>query len=115
MLKRIATAVVLIPIVLALILRAPVWVLAIFAGAVALVTIHEFLKLTGSYGMQPMAWPTHLFAGLFFLLLAFSSGGETPLLSTEKFLITVGFMAAIAPFIFLTRAMRDGNLAAGYP
>jgi phosphatidate cytidylyltransferase len=115
LLKRIATAVVLIPIVLALILRAPVWMLAIFAGAVALVTIHEFLKLTESYGVRPMAWPTHLFAGLFFLALAFSSGIESPLLSTGKFLVVLGFVAAIAPFIFLTRAMRDGNLAAGYP
>jgi phosphatidate cytidylyltransferase len=115
LLKRIATAVVLIPIVLVLILRAPVWVLAIFAGAVALVTIHEFLKLTESYGVRPMNWPTHLFAGLFFLLLAFSSAGETPLLSTGKFLIALGFIAAIAPFIFLTRAMRDRELAAGYP
>lgn len=106
---------VLIPIVLALILRAPVWMLAIFAGAVALVTIHEFLKLTESYGVRPMAWPTHLFAGLFFLVLAFSSGIESPLLSTGKFLVVLGFVAAIAPFIFLTRAMRDGNLAAGYP
>ena len=49
MLKRIATAVVLIPVVLLLILRAPVPVLAIFAGIVALLTIHEFLKLTESY------------------------------------------------------------------
>jgi phosphatidate cytidylyltransferase len=114
LLKRVATAVVLIPIVLALILRAPVWGLAIFAGAVALVTIHEFLKLTESYGARPMAWPTYLFAGLFFLLLAVS-GSETPLFSTEKFLVTLGFFAVIAPFIFLTRAMRDGNLAAGYP
>jgi phosphatidate cytidylyltransferase len=115
LLKRISTAVVLIPIVLVLILRAPVWVLAIFAGAVALVTIHEFLKLTESYGVRPMSWPTHLFAGLFFLLLAFSSAGETPLLSAGKFLIAMGFIAAIAPFIFLTRAMRDRELAAGYP
>ena len=87
MLKRIATAVVLIPIVLVLILRAPVWVLAIVAAIVALLTIHEFLKLTESYGVQPMGWPTHLFAGLFFFTLAFSAAGETPLLSTGKFLI----------------------------
>ncbi len=114
MLKRIATAVVLIPIVLALILRAPVWVLAIFAGAVALITIHEFFKLAESYGVKPMAWPTYLFAGAFFLLLAVTSGSDTPMLSTDKFAVTIGFIAALAPFIFLTRAMRDGDLAAGY-
>jgi phosphatidate cytidylyltransferase len=115
LLKRIATAVVLIPIVLALILRAPVWVLAIVAGTVALLTIHEFLKLTESYGVRPMVWPTHLIAGLFFLTLAVSAGSETPLLSTGKFLITLGFTAAIVPFVFLTRAMRDEDLRGGYP
>ena len=115
MLKRIATAIVLIPIVLALILRAPVWGLAIVAGVVALVTIHEFLKLTESYGVEPMGWPTHLFAGLFFLMLTVSGEGETALLSTGKFLVVLGFTAAIVPFIFLTRAMRGQDLRSGYP
>lgn len=115
MLKRIATAVVLIPIVLVLILRAPVPVLAVVAGIVALLTIHEFLKLTEAYGVQPLTWPTYLFTGLLFLILAVSTGGETPLLSTGKFLVAMGFTAAIAPFIFLTRAMRDEPLRAGYP
>jgi phosphatidate cytidylyltransferase len=115
LLKRIATAVVLIPIVLALILRAPVWALAAVAGIVALLTIHEFLKLTESYGVQPMGWPTHLFAGLFFFTLAVSARGDTPLLSTGKFLVTLAFAAAIVPFIFLTRAMRQEDLRAGYP
>ena len=115
MLKRIATAVVLIPIVLALILRAPVWVLAIVAAGVSLLTIHEFLKLTESYGVRPMAWPTYLFSGLFFLVVALSGTGETALVSTGKFLVVLGFAAAIVPFIFLTRAMRGENLREGYP
>ena len=115
MLKRIATAAVLIPIVLALILRAPVWVLAIFAGIVALLTIHEFLKITESYGVQPTGWATHLFAGLFFVMLALSGGGQAPLLSTGKFLVILGFTAAIVPFVFLTRAMQNEDLRSGYP
>jgi len=115
LLKRIATAVVLIPIVLVLILRAPVPVLAVVAGTVALLTIHEFLKLTEAYGVQPLTWPTYLFTGLLFLILAVSAGGETPLLSTGRFLVAMGFTAAIAPFIFLTRAMRDEPLRAVYP
>jgi len=114
LLKRIATAVVLIPIVLALILRAPVPALATVAAIVALLAIHEFLKLTQSYGVEPMPLPTYLFAGLFFLGLALS-GSETPLLATEKFLVILGFAAAAAPFIFLTRAMRGGDLRGGYP
>ena len=115
MLKRIATAVVLIPIVLALILRAPVWALAVVAGVVALLTIHEFLKLTEFYGVQPIAWPTYLFTGLFFLMLAVSANSAPPLLSTGQFLVVLGLAAAIAPFIFLTRVMRREDLRTGYP
>jgi len=115
LLKRIATAIVLIPIVLALILRAPIPLLAAVAGVVALLTIHEFLKLTESYGVQPLTWPTYLFTGLLFVMLAVGAGGDTPLLSTGKFLVALGFTAAIAPFIFLTRAMRDEPLRSGYP
>jgi phosphatidate cytidylyltransferase len=115
LLKRIATAVVLIPIVLVLILRAPVSVLAVIAGVVALLTIHEFLKLTESYGVRPLRALTYIFAGIFFLLLALNVGNEKPLLSTAVFVYCVGFAAAIAPFIFLTRAMRNKDLSSGYP
>ncbi len=115
MLKRIATAVVLIPIVLLLVLRAPVPVLAVVAAAVALITIQEFLKLTESYGIQPMRLPTYIFVGLLFLLLAASASGETPQLSTLKFVVGMGFACAIAPFIFLTITMRRAQMSGAYP
>jgi phosphatidate cytidylyltransferase len=115
LLKRIATAVVLIPIVLALILRAPVPVVAVITAIVALVTIHEFLKLTESYGVQALRWPTYIFAGVFFLLLALNVGNEKPLLSTAIFVYSLGFAATIAPFVFLTIAMRRAELSSGYP
>ena len=115
MLKRIATAVVLIPIVLVLILRAPIPVLAVVAGVIALLTIHEFLKLTESYGVRPLRILTYIFVAIFFVLLAFNIGNEKPLLSTAVFVYCLGFAAAIAPFIFLTRAMRDEPLSTGYP
>lgn len=115
MLKRIATAVVLIPIVLALILRAPVPALAVVAAGVALLTVHEFLKLTESYGVQPLRLPTYVFVALFFLLLAVSAGADTPPLWTMKFVLSMGFAAAIAPFVFLTLAMSRGQMSGAYP
>ena len=115
MLKRIATAIVLIPIVLVVILRAPVSALAIVAGAVAMMTIHEFLKLTESYGVQPLRLLTYIFCAIFFLMLAFNLGNDKPLLSTAVFVYSMGFAAAIAPFIFLTRAMQNEELSTGYP
>lgn len=115
MLKRIATAVVLIPIVLVLTLRAPVSVLAIVVGFVALLTVHEFLKLTEAYGVRPLRLLTYVFCALFFLLLALNFGNDKPLLSTAIFVYSLGFAAAIAPFIFLTRAMKSEALNTGYP
>lgn len=115
MIKRIATAVVLIPVVLVLILRAPVAVLAVVAAVVALLTIREFLKLTESYGVRPMRLMTYIFCGIFFLLLAINVGNDKPLLSTAVFVYCLGFAAAIAPFIFLTRAMKNQDLSTGYP
>ena len=105
----------LIPIVLVLILRAPVSALAVVAGVVALLTIHEFLKLTESYGVKPLRLLTYVFCSIFFLLLALNVGNEKPLLSTAVFVYCLGFAGAIAPFIFLTRAMRSGDLSMGYP
>jgi phosphatidate cytidylyltransferase len=115
LLKRIATAVVLIPIVLALTLRAPIPVVAVVVAAVALLTIHEFLKLTESYGVKPMRWPTYLFAAAFFMLLGLNFGNDKPLLSTAIFVYCLGFAAAIVPFYALTIAMRREELASGYP
>ena len=115
LLKRILTAVVLIPIVLALVLRAPVPVLALVAALVALLAVQELLKLAEEYGIRPLRWPTYIFVGLFFLLLAVSPGDEKPLLSTAIFVYSVGFAAAIAPFVFLTVGMRRADLSSAFP
>jgi phosphatidate cytidylyltransferase len=114
-LKRIATAVVLIPIVMLLVLRAPLPVLAVVAAAVTLITVHEFLKLTESYGVQPMRLPTYIFVGFLFLVLALAAAVETPQLYTLKFIVAIGFACAIAPFIFLTITMRRSQMSNAYP
>jgi phosphatidate cytidylyltransferase len=115
LIKRIATAVVLIPIVLVLVLRAPVPLVAVVTAVVALLTVKEFLQLTESYGVQPLRMPTYGAALLFFLLLVINTGQEKPLLSTDIFGIVAAFAATIAAFVFLTIAMRRENLATGYP
>ena len=115
MIKRIATAVVLIPIVLLLVLSAPLPVLAVVAGAVALITVHEFLRLTEAYGVQPFLKPTYIFVALFFILLAADRGDNKPLLTTAILIYSLGFGAALAPFIFLTIGMRHGQLNSAYP
>ena len=106
---------VLIPIVLVLILRAPVPVLAVVAAVVALLTASEFLKLTESYGVKPFYKATYVFVSLFFVLLAINPGNAKPLLSTAIFVYTLAFAAAIVPFVFLTIGMMRDDLSRSYP
>jgi phosphatidate cytidylyltransferase len=115
LLKRILTAVLLIPIVLLLVLRAPVPVVALVAALVALLAVPELLKISEAYKIRPFQWPTYIFVGLFFLFLAVNVGHETPLLSTSVFAGSAVFVAAIAPFIFLVIGMKRADLSTGFP
>jgi phosphatidate cytidylyltransferase len=114
-LKRVATAVVLIPIVLVLVLRAPIAALAAVAGLVALLAVEELLRLSEAYGIRPLRWPTLIFVALFFLLLGFDMGGGKPLLSTAAFACGAALAAVLAAFIFLALAMRRIDLGGAFP
>jgi phosphatidate cytidylyltransferase len=115
MIKRVATAVVLIPLVLLLVLKAPLYVLALVAGAVAMLAIAEFLKLVIPYGVQPLTLATYVFVALFFVFVIFISSNRTPEDATTAVLYGIAVAAALAPFVFLTVAMRRADLASGYP
>ena len=119
MIKRIATSVVLIPLVLVLVLKAPLYVLALVAGAVAVLAIAEFLKLATPYGVRPLTLATYIFVALFFVFVIVASTNRTPLVETTAMVYGTTLAAAVAPFIFLTVAMSmritRANLASGYP
>jgi phosphatidate cytidylyltransferase len=115
MITRIATALVLIPFVLLLVLKAPLYILAIVAGAVALLAIAEFLKLVTPYGIQTIGIGTYAFVAVFFAFVIIASTNRTPLLETTAVLYGIALAAALAPFIFLTLAMARSDLRTGYP
>lgn len=115
MIKRVVTAVVLIPLVLLLVLKAPLYVMAIVAGAVALLAIAEFLKLVAQYGVQPLRQPTYAFVTLFFVFVIVASTNRIPLVETTAMIYGLALAAVLAPFLFLTIAMRRGELTTGYP
>jgi phosphatidate cytidylyltransferase len=115
LIKRVVTAVVLIPLVLLLILKAPLYVIAIVSGAVALLAIAEFLKLAAQYGVQPLWSPTYGFIVLFFLFVIAASSNRVPLVETTAMIYGLALAAALAPFVFLTIAMRRSDLRNGYP
>ena len=114
LLKRVLTALVLIPIVLLLVLRAPVAVLAFVAGVVALLAIHELIELSEAYGSQPLRIPTYIFCALFFFLMAIHPGA-TDLLATAGFTYLAFSFALLAPFLFLAIGMRRSDLSSAFP
>jgi phosphatidate cytidylyltransferase len=115
MIKRIATAVVLIPLVLLLVLKAPLYLLTIVAAAVALLAIAEFLRLVTHYAVRPMTASTYIFVTLFFGFVIFASSNRAPLVETTATLYGIAVAAALAPFVFLSTAMRRTDLKVGYP
>src|SRR5271157_5059304 len=116
MIKRVATAVVLIPLVLLLVLKAPLYVLALVAGAVAVLAIAEFLKLVTHYGVQPLGQATYAFVALFFVFVIVASTNRTPLVETTAMLYGIALAAALAPFVFLAVSIRmtRADLTSGY-
>ena len=117
MIKRILTALVLIPLVLLLILRAPGTVLAAVAGIVALLAIREFLALTRHYGVEPFTVATYILTAAFFVLVTVLAqrSGDSLRIRPLLMILFAGLVAAVAPFAFLALGMRRGALSSTYP
>jgi phosphatidate cytidylyltransferase len=114
LLKRILTAVVLIPIVLLLVLWAPIPVVALVGAGVAVLAVQELLKLAEGYGIRPFYGATYVFVVLLFVLLA-ANPGDKPLSSTAFFAGTAALAASAAPFAFLVLGMRREDLRGAFP
>jgi len=115
LLKRVLTAVVLIPIVLLLILRAPIPLVAMVTGLVALLAVHELLKLSEAYAISPFYWPTYIFVAALFVFLALGSMNDRPTLSTAIFIYGAGFAASLTAFLFLVIGMNRADLVTAFP
>ncbi len=115
MIKRIATAIVLIPIVLLLVLKAPIYILVLVAGVVALLAVAEFLSLITHYGVQPLSQATYVYVTLFFVFVIVATSGRTPLVETTAVIYGITLATVLAPFLFLAIALRRPQLSSGYP
>lgn len=114
MIKRVVTAAVLIPLVWLLVLRAPLYWTAIVAGIVAMLAIAEFLKLTEAYGVVPLRQATYGYVALFFVAVVIAVSKTTPLVETSALTYFIAVTVSLAPFVFLTVAMRRDSLSSGY-
>ena len=112
--KRVATAAVLIPIVLVLVLRAPVPLLAAVVAAVAVLTLREYVDLVRHYNVQPFRGPLYVVTVLGFAALAAQTGSDY-LIATSQMLFGIAVAVVGVAFLFLALAMRREPLATGFP
>ena len=114
--KRVLTAVVLIPLVLLAVFRAPAWLFAAIVAAIAVLAAREFIELVKHYNTTPFRMPTYagvvlLFAAMIFYPLS----ANTPALATEVLFYIVFATAALGTFAYLVVGMLRRDLATSYP
>jgi phosphatidate cytidylyltransferase len=68
--KRVLTAVVLIPVVLLIVFKAPWPVFDFVVAAIVILTLREYLDVTDAYGIKPFRWITYLVST--FVVLGFT-------------------------------------------
>jgi len=112
--KRVATAAVLIPIVLVLVLRAPVPMLAAVVAAVAVLTLREYADLVRHYNVEPFRGPLYSVTVLGFAALAAQTGSDY-LVATTQMLFGIAVAVVGVAFLFLALAMRRESLSTGFP
>jgi phosphatidate cytidylyltransferase len=78
--KRVLTAVVLIPLVLVAVFKAPLWLFATIVAAIALFTLHEYLNIVETAGIKPFRWLTYAVGIAPFALFGYSLWATAPAL-----------------------------------
>ncbi len=114
--KRVSTAVVLIPIVLLIVFRAPLWLFALVVGLIALITTREYLGLAEAYGIKPARVLTYFFTVLLFASMVAAFGVEAQLSRLPAATLLRGVVAKEHPYLFFafgaTSLGRDSVLLA---
>jgi phosphatidate cytidylyltransferase len=66
--KRVLTAVVLVPVVLLVVFKAPLWLFALAVAAIIILALHEYLGIAEAAGLKPFKWLTYIMGLLPFVL-----------------------------------------------
>jgi phosphatidate cytidylyltransferase len=112
--KRLATAVVLIPIVLILILRAPAGLLAMAVTLVAVLASRELLDLATHYKLRPMRLPTYCYVALVFAAVTISVQWQTQVADLGVSTTSLLALGTLSCFIFLAIGMCQSELPAAF-
>ncbi len=95
--KRVLTAAVLIPVVLLLVFKAPLWLFALAVAGIVVLSLHEYLNVIKGYGIDPIGWLTYTSAVLIIFLLVI---GREPQLMRFQWLARFLPVVIFLPMIF---------------
>ncbi len=119
--KRVLTAVILIPIVVLALFRAPLWLFALLVLGVALLAAKEYFMIAEANGVRPFPKLSYLFLICIFLLaytggLAMRDPRHLFQSVTMQAVISVAFLLVLtSPFTLLVAGMRREPLAHSLP
>lgn len=110
--KRVLTAVVLIPLVLLLVFKGPLWMVFLLLALVALLATDEYLDIVEKQGIVPFRKLTMALVALFFVPVALPglSAAQMQSLWAIKCLMPI-----LAPLVFLAAGMVTESLPAALP
>ena len=108
--KRVGTALVLIPVALVLTLRAPALLFIVATAVVALLGVNELLAMAAHYGVEPLRRPTFVYVVIIFAALAASVLWQTQVADLGASTMTLLALATFAFFVFLVAAMQRPDL-----
>ena len=116
--KRVATAVVLIPIVLLIVFRAPLWLFAAVVGIIAVITTREYLGLADACGIKPTRALTYFFTVVLFTSVVAAFIVEELISKVPASTLLRGIFPKQHPYLFFafgaTSLARDTVLLAGF-
>lgn len=124
--KRVATAVVLIPLVLLAVFRAPQWVFAGIVGVIALIAFQEYFGIVEHYGIKPFRKTSYLLLVLGYALVIFAvasaagsgmSKHEYASRWVQSYLAVIYLAGSmlVLPIVFLVVGMRRQELETALP
>jgi phosphatidate cytidylyltransferase len=108
--KRVLTALILIPLVLLAVFRAPLWLFLLITAMVALAAVFEYLGITVGYGVERFRLLTYLYTAALFVVFYYAQefGGGAVLAG-------ILLLFLFAPFLLMTSAMMRDDLKAALP
>src|SRR5579871_2795974 len=103
--KRVLTAVVLIPMVLLLVFKAPIWLFALGVAGLIILTLREYLDIVEAAGIKPFRWLTYAVGILPIFLLLVSMWranypGPAGQYSNSGISVNWSILVILAPLIF---------------